>query len=605
MVKETPRSLRDKRKSGNIEVVTPPGVEAVEELDFESSYLSICCLVQSESLASDKLVNQSNILSKMLERLQTGTPKDIEELTLGAISGALTWVSSDIVRCLIQNGLVDFCHEVLLRLIAKGFHGRIPDRSAEMSLDVLRDLSQLEESVTTWLLERLEIYAGLAVSCPLVFPAITVKRASVRLIQTLVELQPRCFLPGLPESRLSSETLQGLFLMCNSPDTELACCMSLAGLELERIFGSAVVPTSTRISIDLIPSIGAVIDEACTFTQEPAGEEQLRLDQWRSKLRGLSTFVDHIGASIDELVESDIEKTDSIEDRRFFIKKDLNSVPIELNIALSKLFNFESLVESLDRFSSLIGVSETPRTMGVILADRDLDNVFALVGLLVKIRKTISFRLIDRMEPNFAVFAAKILANLITRNVDVGIARDLIREALDTVYCLVLSVASQANSIRTPLLENEHNLMDFVQTVFTPILKQSIEGIDNRHITDEDEDEDVSAVVVSCFQILQLVFSLGACHRACAESTCAALAGLSDTNITVSGGCWLAETMFIVFGEKDLDSVLPADWSERMMGIASFLESKIVKGRKNTRSDRAMYIQGTIENIKAFIQYKL
>ena len=581
-----------------------------EAVDFESSYLSICCLVQTESQASEKLVNESKILSRMLERLQRGTPRDVEELTLGAISGALSWVSSDIVKSIVQQGLVEYCHSVTSRYLAKGIQGRLPDRTTEMSLELVRDLVQLEEEVAGWVLERLDDYANLAVTCLSAFPSVTIKRAAVRLINTMVELHPSAFIPGFPETKLSNEVIAGLFSMCNSPDLEISCYMSLSGLVLERKFGSNVVPTSSQIKIEFISAILELIQEACTFTAEPTNEEQLRLDQWRSKLRGLGTFVDHIGDVVEDLIDNE---QDNIEEKRFALVKHSSDLPVEFAI-VDRLSAFEPVLGGLEQLSGLMETKDSEdenkasssRT-SVILEDRDLENVFSLVSNLVKIRKTVSFRFKERMDSSFAILAGRILASLVQVNTDPLIARSLIQECVDTVWCLLLSVVSGVNPDRTVFLEAD-NLVQFVSSVLSPVIKRSIEVIDNRHITTDDEDEDISSVVVACLQLVQLIQSqtsaVSPLSRACAGATSMALSTLSETNVTVSIGSWIAESMFVVFGEKDNDDLLPQDWVVRASSIAVFINSKIPKGKKTCRSDRVAYIQGTVENIKAFVQYK-
>ena len=106
MVKPSLKSLKGKKKGQEVDIVTPPNNEipSLDELDSDASYLSICCLLQTESEASSRLVTESQILSKMLDKLSSGTPRDIEQLTLGAIANALTWIPSEIVEVLIRDG---------------------------------------------------------------------------------------------------------------------------------------------------------------------------------------------------------------------------------------------------------------------------------------------------------------------------------------------------------------------------------------------------------------------------------------------------------------------------------------------------------------------
>ena len=609
MVKKTPGALKE-RRSGDVQVETPPTREVadVQIKDFESSYLSICCLVQTDSQASRTLVNESMILSKMFERLLVGVPNDIEELTLGALSGALGWVSSDIVDGLINQGLLDYCHEIVNRFIAKGVQGRVPDRTCETAIEIIRDMVTLNDIVESLVIEKLELYSNLAISCPTVFPAVTIKRSVARLIQTLVELRPKAFVSGLRESRLTPEILQGLFALCGCPDLETSCYMILSSLTLEQVFGSQVVPASQNIPVDILHTIGSILEESLTFVGEPSGEDELRLDQWRSKLRGISSLVDLISENVESLVSDGIEKTDSIEDSKFFTQKSVPENPM-----VSKLFAFEPLLVVLEKLARLIqnraSEEDQPPTSEPIpyLEDRDLSNVFELISNLFKIRKIFSLRVSSSTDRSVAILAAETLASLVSvANVDLSVASKLIQECLDTLFSLLLSVLARKNSDGTAFMQPE-NLVEFAKSILVRLIKESIERIDNRHIVFDDEDEEISAVTVACLQLVQLMYlcvgsSVKSVGSVCGASTLMALSTLTESNITASIACWIAETAFIVFGEKYNDELLAAtpDWITRMSSLVVYLKPKA-----QGRSERAGYIQGTVENIQAFLQYKL
>jgi hypothetical protein len=206
-----------------------------------------------------------------------------------------------------------------------------------------------------------------------------------------------------------------------------------------------------------------------------------------------------------------------------------------------------------------------------------------------------------------AILAAKTLAFLVdVADVDLSVATQLIQECLDTLFSLLLSVLARKNSDGTAFMQPE-NLVEFAKSILVRLIKESMEMIDNRHIVSDDEDEEISAVTVACLQLVQLMYlcvgsSVKSVGSVCGASTLMALSTLTESNITASIACWIAETAFIVFGEKYNDELLAAtpDWITRMSSLVVYLKPKA-----QGRSERAGYIQGTVENIQAFLQYKL
>ena len=620
MVKSTPKTLRGKRKQESVDVITPPGLDLPEgpEIDLESSFLSICYFLQSESEASLRLVTESHMLSKMLDRLTCGTPRDIEELILGALSSSLSWVPSDVVLGLVKQGLLEFCHKMVVRFSEKISQARVQDRAAEISLDILRDILHLEYSARDWILGQASTYVGLAVACPLKFPAVVIKRSSARLIYALVDTIPSAFVPGKTESRLSGEEAQGLFALCKCQDIETCCYVTMAGLILEDRYGSSVVPALSNISFSPVSIARSVVEEACNFTNEPNAEEELRLIQWRSKIRGISDFISTVSDAMDEFLAASIETQDNIEEKKFFALNAKNMQP-SVHLQLSdKIQGSDSLLVPLDRFSALLATSRGPVSAegeteessstgiaSLYMDDRDVENVFDLIGSIVKIEKYRNLRFVGKMDGSVVVFASRLLHMLVARNADIVAAEAVVIECLDTISSYLLSVVSGKNTQISEVLESG-NLSQLVSVVLAKIARESLLAVDNRHIVSDDEEEEASETVCAVLDILQLVFGLG---DAAIQSTCAAvvistLFLLTEQTLTVQISCSLIETMFVVFGDNDHDNILGSiEWVQIVSSIAVFLHSKLA-AKKSSRDDRAVYLQGTVDNIKAFVQYK-
>ena len=303
-----------------------------------------------------------------------------------------------------------------------------------------------------------------------------------------------------------------------------------------------------------------------------------------------------------------IEKTDSIEDRKYFMVKSVPEKPIVM-----KILDFESILGGVEKLALVIqetvsGEEEaSTNSTRPYLEDRDLSNVFELVSHLFKIRKIFTLRVAGKSDSSVAILAAKTLASLVSVcNVDLAVGGSLVQECLDVLFCLTLSVVARKNSDRTAFL-NPENIAEFTNAVVKKLVKESIEIVDNHHIVSDEEDEEISAVTVACLQLVLLMYlvSSGSTDRsasaACGLSTIVALSSLSESNVTVSTACWIAETMFVVFGESDNDEILKStpDWISRMSSLILFLNSKSV-----SYPERAAYIQGTVENIQAFLHYK-
>lgn len=494
--------------------------------------------------------------------------------------------------------------------------GRSPDRSCEIAIDMLRDLVHLEDRVVAWLQEHLFEYVNLAVVCPISFPAVTVKRSCARLILSLVEASPSSFVPGLPASRLTAESMQGLFQMVNSEDLESSCYIILSGLVLEKQFGSRVVPTSSSISLDVIACVRQILQEASTFTVEATDEEELRLNQWRSKLRGISTLISQVGDAFDDLVADAVDQ-DNIEERSFGFSKEPSNPAPELTL-VSRVANVDVLVEDLDILVSLVDNRQmaadaedgaalaalSKKPVSVILEDRDLENVFELIGVLVRINTIRSLRFKASVDASIVTLVSKLLAVFVRWDSDLTIAKGSVEPCLDAISWYLLALA--AGRIQDSVAFTS-NLLDLINSVVKRFIAQSIELIDNRHIVADEDEQDLTSVPVCLLEILQLVTALPVgpeVRAACGEATLAALSALTETNITASVACAIAETVFVVFGESDNDQILAAaDWITRLSSVAVFLNSRLAT-KKLTRDDRSEYFQGTVENIKAFVQYK-
>lgn len=591
MVKQTPTLLKGKRKAASlIEITTPPDVitESLNVTDFDASFVSICCLLQTESEASVKLVVESQILSKMLERARTGIPRHLEEHTLGAFWSALTWIPAEVVNSLIDQGLVDLCQSVVDRSTSATIPSRIADRASEIALEVLRDLVQLDSKVGARLLEHIEQYVAKMVSLPTEYPSMVIKRALARLVFTLVEHSPESFVAGLPQSRLSLDSMRALFSMCNGEDLEASCYICLSGLVLEGKFGSSVCPTSSNIRIDFIATTQALIEEACLLSGETTDEETLRLSLWRSRIRGISTFLEHVAEVVEESVSDGVERTDNIEERKFFSAKPNGKTNIEFQL-VDKLVNVEKLEESVTRLVS-----------GCCVEDRDLENVFQLVGYLIRIKKIVSFRFEGIFDNSAIFFAVKVLSNIAEKGCDLRLASCAVSDSLDLVSTCLLSIVSGKNESACELIQPS-NAVSFVNSVLKKIIQDCLQS-------EETSGEELSEIPSCVFEIVQLLSILLEKELACRESLAIllieSLTALSEGNMSESLVCSLMEAMFVVFSESETDSFLfSIDWVSKVSNIAIFLNSRM-KRLKAAKNPRTIYLEGTLENIKAFVQYK-
>jgi hypothetical protein len=233
-----------------------------------------------------------------------------------------------------------------------------------------------------------------------------------------------------------------------------------------------------------------------------------------------------------------------------------------------------------------------------------LENVFDLLGVVVKINKIRALRFKSEVNASVVTLCARLLGIFVRWDSDLAITRASVEQCLETISWYLLAVAAYRipDSIRFG-----ENLLEFVSAVVKKFVPQSIEIIDNRHIVSEDDEEDLASVPMCLMDILQLVASLpasGPVKAAVAEATVSGLACLSETNITASVACAITETMFVVFGEADQDAILATtDWVARLSSIAVFVNSRLAT-KKLVRNERSQYFQGTVENIKAFVQYK-
>ena len=586
------KPLNGKQKSNAVPINTPPRGEdaAIVANDLDSQYLSICYLLQAESEASQNLVREDMILSRMLERLSNGTPKDIEELTLGTFASALGWVGPEVVQALLREGLIEFCHQVVLRYIERdGMNSRSSDRSCELSIDLLTDLLNLEDDVVSWLLINLDVYVRLIETTHFTHPSVVIKRCCSRLISDLVQIKPRAFVPGTPESRVTPESARSLFSLCTSSDTETSCNMLIAGLALESEFGSSVIPTVANLSLNIPQLFTSILSESATFVGSPSDEVELRLSNHRSQVRGISALFEYLCGGIEDAIG---DMNDSIENQVFQIiaAKKIQNVEIEVfKKILAQQVDFESIVLLVGKFCDTLGSS--------LMNDRDVSNVFDMIGHLLRLVKIPSFRLKEFRSDNHQIelvkFAARILAIVEASTADLSSSNGLIGECLDIIVTALHSTYATQVPAKTALLTL---LGEFFEKILKPLIRESVEILDSSVCYSEEHDK----VGVACIQIIDLLFRLNKgssqVGKFCAQSLVTALSTLSEENISVEVSCALMEAVFVVFGESDNDSILAQiDAKNIFESIANYL-------KKHT--DRSENVRGTIENIHAFIEYK-
>jgi hypothetical protein len=581
------KPLNSKQKQNLVEVNTPPREisGSLNADDLQSQYLSICYLLQAESEASRNLVHENMVLSRMLERLNNGSPRDIEELTLSTFASALGWVSPDVVDCLLKEGLVEFCHQKVLRYIENdGANSRSGDRSCELSIDLMCDLLNLEDKMVDWLLANLDMYLRLLQSTHLTYPSVVIKRCCARLVSDLVQLSPRAFVPGIPESRISSEAAHSLFSLCSSPDIETSCSILNAGLALESEFGSSVVPTVANMSINIQQTFASILHQSSSFIEPATDELELGMTTHRSQVRGISALLGYLCDGIEEAI-GDIN--DSIENQKFGTVAKISSVEIEVfKTLISQPIDFDAVSDLVQKFTSTLGTS--------VMTDSDVSNIFDMVSKWIRFLKTPVFRIKEFRSQEDQIrlvqFAARTIGIVESSTADLSTSNALVAECLDVIVVSLLSSLGTRLPEKSTLL---NSMTEFIGTGLKPLARESIEILDSSTVS-EDQDK----IAIACIQTIDLLYRLDESKLGpfCAECLASCLATLSEEHISVDVCCALMEAVFVVFGETyHDDSLVQINAQNIFSSISQYLQK---------HTDRSDNVRGTIENIQAFIDYK-
>jgi hypothetical protein len=374
---------------------------------------------------------------------------------------------------------------------------------------------------------------------------------------------------------------------------------------LESEFGSSVVPTVGNIQLPIATLITDLLRESCTFTKVVSDEEEVRVLNFKSKIRGISALIDFIanGSSTDG---------DSIENKLFDISAKINSM--EMNFIDRLLINqidFKIICELLIHLCSTLGNGddETPKSSPLapvsnILDDRDIANVFDLVASVAQIFKQVFFRtrkyFNELVQEELVIFATKTISTIESSRSDILVAENLILESLDIISCLLKSVWCGKRSEKS-IFFSPNDMAQFLNIYLKSIVKESIELCDNFG------EGGAVDIAVTCLEIVDVLYRLF--HNrdistvdGCATVVADAMSSLTEKNICVPVACTLMESSFIVFGESENDSILAqVDWINVFSSIALFLSNSTAKSARNDKTD---YVAGTIENIKAFIDYK-
>ena len=552
-----PKPLNTPNRSSEphvVETTTPEEHVDLDSLDPESSYLSICCLLQTESAASLSLVTEYDMLTKIVDKLVTGAPRDIEELSLSAISSSLSWLPFSVFERCATNGLVELCYQLIVRFVTRRDLKTL-DKSCEIAMGILSDVSRLDSRVCNWGIGQMDFFVKIATDCPCTYPSIVIKRSVLRLIYTLVS-------ESEVPTELSSEYWS---LMTSCSDLEVRCFLLMTALHVNQ---------PNLCEFDLPAYLNESIKEASTFTGEDSSdEEELRLSNWRSKIRGLGSFLTYLG---DAIVVDDEE--DSVENKKFSNQHSFNDLPAqEIYISLSAS-NLNSIVDSLTLVCSRINEKESQEEATerlLVLEDSDLRNVFDTVSFYLKITGHLSFRM--NKTDNEIVSAVYRICQ-ITMKLDLEIYANLLSECTVVIWTFLLSVVAGKNAIPsgTPLCP--------VVVWMNEILAQYWvhEGIS---IGEGD--------LINIFDSLQMIFTLGQ-ERKCAETMISVLSSIRAEKISPDSVCALAECVFVVFSESDSDNELKSiDLGKILNDMTLFL-----------KPHSSEYIKATVSNIKAFMAYK-
>jgi hypothetical protein len=593
----TSQPLRSKRKVQQVTVRTPPQDMRESDStvpDMESSYFSICYLLQTENEVSAKLVIENQVLSQILEKLQNGCPRDVEQLSLNALASALSWAPSQVLEELLRLGLLDYCFGILQRPLGPRSTN---DPSIDSALELMRDLVYLDDRVSVWVLDHIADFLTLLQSSH-----VALKRGASRLIYALVEVAPAAFVPSHPETRLTPSQTSQILSLFSCPDIETSCFITMSGLILECLYGSSVVPAVANMQLDLVGLIRTLSQESTTFATTPSDEVEFRLNIFRSQLRGVSSFLELIADGIVDLVD----EKDSIEDRIFTVVSANDKIRKKAELSIvSKLANIDWVAMST-AINTLSGqlVSTTnedeeediPATSShppSLLDDQDAKNIFCVVGTLVKLDKYIRFRFGGSDLGGFDQIQTVVSTVLVSGNSDLS----AVAECLGWISAWFLaSLAGKSTVVVT-----DQTVQPMVP-ILAKIARMDVDGLN----------EDQVGVFLSFLEIVQEITLMSPNNvsvRTAVANILMEFIGNTVVNVCTKTQsdplmCAIAETMFVVFGEDDLDGILNSGEWKSAMDVISSLLSEQLRGSKSVRNERNEYIQGTVENIAAFIAYK-
>jgi hypothetical protein len=372
---------------------------------------------------------------------------------------------------------------------------------------------------------------------------------------------------------------------------------------LESEFGSSIIPTLASIQIPIPTTIHQLVSESSSFTNGVSDEEELRVSNFRSQIRGISALFDYVADGL-----SGDEYSDSIEDKKFTLCKNRDCLEAKFfdQFLLGKV-DVKSLLNDLEKLCNSLGTVDngdaTPTVAGGtnILDDRDVGNVFDLVANLVRIFKHTLFRnqkyFNESIQDEFVAFAIGTISTIQSSRSDILVGGQLVLECIDIVGCWFKAIWAKARNGNILMAEN------FLNVILKSVICESIELCDNS----SDDGDIMVDIATGCLEIIDVAYRLSGQYGSpeMASILVCAMSTLTDKNICVSVACTLMETSFVVFGETNNDAILgQVDWRNIYSSIGVYLSQQVSNSRKFSRTDKSEYISGTIENIKAFIEYK-
>jgi hypothetical protein len=255
---------------------------------------------------------------------------------------------------------------------------------------------------------------------------------------------------------------------------------------------------------------------------------------------------------------------------------------------ISQSIDFDSIVLLLQSFCATLGTS--------VMSDRDVSNIFDMIAKWIRLMKTPVFRnkemRSDQDQIRLVQFATQTIDIVESSTADLSASGSLVAECLDVIVVSLLSSFATRVPTKSTLM---NSLTNFVETILKPLTRESIELLDSGS-GDEDQDK----IAIACIQIIDLLYRLNEGEfkwgQYCAECLALALSSLTEQHIAVDVCCALMEAVFVVFGESyHDDSLVQIDAAKIFTSISQYLQ------KQENRSDN---VQGTIENIQAFIDYK-